>query len=83
MPLIKLEPKKSVPLSECKDRDPMAETTISNKTDKTAKYVISYDSMPLSVQNTLNAHQSVTMCSPAGSILNDGDVELIVETPGL
>ncbi|NIY75087.1 hypothetical protein HED22_05470 [Thalassospira sp. HF15] len=83
MPIVALSPKKSVELSECKDRDPMAETSISNNTDKVAKYVISYDDMPLSVQHTLKAHQSVTMCSPAGTITNDGDVELIVETPGL
>lgn len=83
MPIVDLEPGKSIPLSECKDRDQLLETTIANNGKDEGRYVISYDLMPLSVQYTIKAGHSVTLCSPAGTIENDGKVALTVTTPGL
>ena len=83
MPLVALEPKKSIPLSACKDRNPIASTVITNPSAEEGKFVVSYNDMPLSVQYTLEPKHSITMCSAAGEITNDGTVTLEVSTPGL
>ena len=83
MPIVDLEFGHSIPLSACKDRDEMLETTVANNADSEGKYVISYDLMPLSVQYTIAPGHHVTLCSPEGMLQNDGGTSLTVTTPGL
>ena len=83
MPIVTLPPGRSVELSECKGDDKLASTSIANHEDSEGKYVIAFDLMPLSVQHTIAPGASVSMCGPAGSIQNNGDVTLTVTTPGL
>ncbi|MEM7361148.1 MAG: hypothetical protein AAF431_18820 [Pseudomonadota bacterium] len=84
MPIVSLEPGHSIPLSKCVDCNPMEETTITNNSDAEGRYVISYDLAPLSVQYRIAPGHHSTMCSSLeGTIENNGDVTLAVQTPGL
>jgi hypothetical protein len=79
MPLVLLEPGKSLALQE-KDHD-----AVSNPHPSEGKYVLSFNLMPLSIQHMIPPHGYQPFIVPKGgaSIENNGKIALTVITPGL
>ena len=80
MPLVLLEPGKSLNLPSGND-----DYAVSNPTTQAGQYTLSFNAFPLSIQMHIlpHAYHPFGMPDKGGTIGNNGDVSLVVTTPGL